>query len=356
MTINVNIFERYDVLTRAISANQLLLSLSLVHVIGALAFSLILEVPFRASAVPILLLLFQVLVPVFMILIMFSNFLYLAIWVRPQNPLQRFLADARETLLDPERLLTGGMAILSISVFSGSFTFLKDCIPLIIPFSWDPYFAELDRALHGGYDPYVLVMQFFGTPFLTTFLNAAYHFWFFLLYFIIFMCCFWKGRIELRHTFLVANILTWTIGGNFLATVFSSAGPVYFDFFDYGADFIPLVDKLHEFAETSPVWALDVHQMLLDGYQDNGVVRGISAMPSMHVATSVLMAIFGFSLHRWVGWVLTTFAVIIMIGSVHLAWHYAIDGYLSIAIAIGCWWLARKLVRRQAYPPQPIFA
>jgi hypothetical protein len=29
---------------------------------------------------------------------------------------------------------------------------------------------------------------------------------------------------------------------------------------------------------------------------------------------------------------------------VHLAWHYAVDGYAGIAIAATCWWLAGKLV------------
>lgn len=349
MTTIVNVAARSDAFLRAISTHRILISLSLFHVMSALGVSLLLGIPFRASAVPILLLLFKVLVPVFMILIMFAHFFHLAIWVRPPNPARRFLADARDTLLDPERLVAGGAALLSISVFCGSFTFLKETIPVMNPFSWDPLFAGLDRALHGGYDPYVLVTQVFGTPFLTTVLNAAYHFWFFLLYFIVFMCCLWKGQPALRHTFLIAYVLTWTIGGNVMATVFSSVGPVYYDFFGFGADFKPLVGTLHQFAETSPVWALDVHQMLLDAYRDGRGISGISAMPSMHVATAVLMAVFGFGLNRWVGWTLTAFAVVTMIGSVHLAWHYAIDGYVGAAVAVACWWLARKLARHEAY-------
>jgi hypothetical protein len=34
-----------------------------------------------------------------------------------------------------------------------------------------------------------------------------------------------------------------------------------------------------------------------------------------------------------------------MIGSVHLAWHYAIDGYVGALVAVFGWWAAGKLVR-----------
>ncbi|MCZ6764391.1 MAG: PAP2 family protein, partial [Alphaproteobacteria bacterium] len=39
------------------------------------------------------------------------------------------------------------------------------------------------------------------------------------------------------------------------------------------------------------------------------------------------------------------YAAAIMIGSVHLAWHYAIDGYLGALMAWGIWWLSGHLVR-----------
>ncbi|MBW2186739.1 MAG: phosphatase PAP2 family protein [Deltaproteobacteria bacterium] len=61
-------------------------------------------------------------------------------------------------------------------------------------------------------------------------------------------------------------------------------------------------------------------------------------MPSMHVATSTLFALLGWRSNRALGIILTIFLVIIMIGSIHLGWHYAIDGYVAI---IGTWlvWL-----------------
>ena len=112
----------------------------------------------------------------------------------------------------------------------------------------------------------------------------------------------------------------------------------------FGDDFVPLLAALKEFAGTSPVWALDVHEMLWQGYTAGGPVSGISAMPSMHMASSTLLALYGFRHARWSGWLLTAFAALILIGSVQLAWHYAIDSYAGALLAVACWWLAARLV------------
>ena len=76
-----------------------------------------------------------------------------------------------------------------------------------------------------------------------------------------------------------------------------------------------------------------------------GLINGISAMPSMHVGTSVLFAILGFSAgKKWLGYLMSVFAFLIFIGSIHLGWHYAIDGYAGAAIAVACWWISGKIV------------
>jgi membrane-associated phospholipid phosphatase len=78
---------------------------------------------------------------------------------------------------------------------------------------------------------------------------------------------------------------------------------------------------------------------------------GISAMPSMHVAMSVLMACGGWQLGRKPGWLLTIFAVLIWIGSVHLGWHYALDGVVALGLTLAIWkfsgWLVARFVMRE---------
>ena len=40
-----------------------------------------------------------------------------------------------------------------------------------------------------------------------------------------------------------------------------------------------------------------------------------------------------------------SFAALIFVGSIHLGWHYAIDGYAGAAVALFGWWAAGRLVR-----------
>ena len=60
-------------------------------------------------------------------------------------------------------------------------------------------------------------------------------------------------------------------------------------------------------------------------------------MPSLHVGFSVLMALVGWQVWRPVGWLLGVYAVSIQIGSVALAWHYAVDGYAGALVAYMAW-------------------
>ena len=90
--------------------------------------------------------------------------------------------------------------------------------------------------------------------------------------------------------------------------------------------------------ETYPIWAVQVQDMLWDGFNGQSSIEGISAMPSMHNGTALLFALAGFRISRMAGWLLTAHAVFIFIGSVHLAWHYAIDSYVAWALTLVLWY------------------
>mgnify|MGYP006189448769 CR=1 FL=1 len=69
-----------------------------------------------------------------------------------------------------------------------------------------------------------------------------------------------------------------------------------------------------------------------------------------------------FRLNRTLGWILTGFALVIGFGSVHLGWHYALDGIVAAFAAWGIWWVAGRCTqwlmaeRRQAEAPIPATA
>jgi len=128
--------------------------------------------------------------------------------------------------------------------------------------------------------------------------------------------------------------------GNLVATLLSFAGPVYFGRVTGLADpFAPLMAYLHQANDVVPVMALQVQDMLGQTYAGNStdIGAGISAMPSLHVATAFSYALLGFAVRRWLGILLAGFATFIFIGSVHLGWHYALDGYVGILCTALTW-------------------
>ncbi|WP_299353537.1 phosphatase PAP2 family protein [uncultured Shimia sp.] len=329
---------------RFVQKNRLLIACVALQTFAAFLVSRVLGIPFELHTFHALMSVCFQLVPVTLTLLLILHFAYLALIVRPERPIQRMIADAKSIFLDWERMATGSLALMCFVFFIGSFTFLKSAIPQLVPFSWDVTFAEWDRALHFGVDPYKLVLGLMGTPLVATVINVAYHWWFFMMYFLLIFACFTKINRQAASTFLVSTVLVWFLGGNVLATVFSSAGPVYFERMGLGTDFVALTDALKSFNQSGTIWALDVHEMLWKGYVAEGTINGISAMPSMHVASTVLMTLYAFSFGRWAGRAMLAFLSIILIGSVMLAWHYAIDGYFGALIAVLVWMLSKRLV------------
>ena len=69
-------------------------------------------------------------------------------------------------------------------------------------------------------------------------------------------------------------------------------------------------------------------------------------MPSLHVAIAVLTAMTLFKSNRVLGYIAWVYAFFIQVGSVHLAWHYAIDGYVGAILVVALWHLIGYLLRR----------
>ena len=265
----------------------------------------------------------------------------------PPDPARRLLRDMRVLLLNPSRLLSLAILFPVVSLFMQGFAVAKSNIAFINPFSWDRAFMELDRLLHGGSDPWQYMQPFIQLPHMTLMINFFYNLWFFLFTGTVIWAVAMRKPEVLPLRYLIAFMLTWVIGGNLIATLFSSAGPVYFGRLGLSPDpYAPLMAMLHGISEIMPVWALDTQELLWKGYlaQDT-TLGGISAFPSMHNAQAVLMALLAWQCNRKLGVAMIIYAMLIAIGSVWLGWHYAVDAYAGILIAFACWWLAAPLAR-----------
>lgn len=285
-----------------------------------------------AATLKIYLPIFVEMMPSILVALFIGRCVIIVVVERPQNPLRRIGADLRHVVLAPRRIADGVLIVACMLLFSGTFTLIKAAMPRLNTYDWDVRFEALDRWIHGNRAPWELLQPLLGHPAATQAVNVAYAAWFVVL------CLFWVWQAfsqrdsRLRQQFFWTLLLIWIVLGNVAATYFASAGPCYFGRMTGLADpFSALMDYLHRADATHPIWALRAQDLLWQRFlaQDVQVAAGISAMPSIHVAIATLFILLGWRTSRVLGMAMTVYALIIMIGSVHLGWHYAIDGYLG---------------------------
>jgi len=93
----------------------------------------------------------------------------------------------------------------------------------------------------------------------------------------------------------------------------------------------------------SPLRVVAIQEKLWTSYTEWG---GMSAMPSMHLSIVTVIVLASIRTHRLLAWILVPFGIVILVGSVHLGWHYAIDSYVGIGATMALWWVSGRIVRR----------
>lgn len=254
------------------------------------------------------------------------------------------------------QVIGGVLLFLLFTIYFSAFQSVKAMIPAVKPFAYDVLFAEMDRVLHFGFYPHELVQPVLGTVAGTFVIQFFYNMWFLVMMGVLAWQMFDRRSPGLRMRFLVSFALTWFVIGSLGAIHLSSAGPVYFDRVTglvgpYGDH----MDWLWSVYEVSPLFTLDMQELLWEHYAAADVASGtgISAMPSMHVSVATVLFLFARHLNPWVKWGGAVFLTGILLGSVHLGWHYAIDGYLAMVLAGGLWWFVGRFYPETASETAP---
>lgn len=336
-------------LTGAIARNRVLILLVAIHFVLTIAAGRVAGVPYDPGMFKALAQVFYGLMPLFLAVIVIYRFTHMLRHVRPERPLAWLASDLRALATTPHRVIDGIVTLVALSVLTGSFGYFKELIPYIVPFSWDPTFEHLDLVLHGGVLPDAWLLTILGNPYVVSLFNVVYQGWFFVMFLMIFVAVFTTGDRASRNTFLVGFVLAWTVGGNILATLYSSAGPVYYARLGFGDAYQGLMATLHAYAHVAPNWSLNVQEWLWNGYLGKGDIRGISAFPSMHAASTTVLMLYGWRRGRVAGRALTLFWGMICIAAVLLGWHYAVDVYAGIACGLAAWWGAARLTGDRAF-------
>jgi hypothetical protein len=233
-----------------------------------------------------------------------------------------------------------------------SFNAYKQMVLPAAGFGLDPFFRQADQYLFLGTDPWRATHALFGSPAATVFIDRSYHGWFVPMAVGLIVCA-WlpASSYKLRNQYIFSYIGVWIGIGSILAFLLPSAGPCYYSHF-HGADpsFNGLVERLRyaQVHSGEPLVSLMNQQALLRSFGSDqlAVGQGISAMPSVHNGLAVLFALAAFRLNRSAGLVLSAYALLIWIGSIHLGWHYAVDGIIAALATVGIWRVSGRIAER----------
>ena len=218
---------------------------------------------------------------------------------------------------------------IMLSAFQGAvLQWTKVMMPLVAGFWADPMLASFDHLLFGQ-DPWHITHSLFDQ--LTPLIDRFYAVWMpitlafkFVLYLL--------PPSTRKAQALIAYFLIMGCGalGQYLG---ASAGPIFYELLQLGDRFkdIPIMP-----------WVAAGRDYLWSDYLNGGghVGAGISAMPSMHVAIALWMALAARAFLprlQIIGW---TYFAVVLVGSVHLGWHYAVDGIVSCAFVLVAWMIA----------------
>ena len=260
----------------------------------------------------------------------------------PRSPLRLYADLIRERWAKDRLFILVWPPLLYISVL-GLFGLFKQHVLIHTPFTFDQTFHAFDVAIFGT-EPWRLSH---GGPELTAFLGTAYYGWYAPMMLGTLAVALCSHRPAFRDRYISAFVLTWIIVGSVMAYLLPAAGPCYWGQFVPGPNlYAELMAKIGADVAASSAYnpVLDAQAYLLAAYGGNTVLGGgISAMPSMHVAAAALFACGAWQVHRALGMLFAGFAAVIWWASVHLGWHYFVDGLVAIPATLFVWWLCGKL-------------
>jgi hypothetical protein len=255
-----------------------------------------------------------------------GSWLLAVLWrERPERPLSRIIELISANKV---RILEAIIGCELFALSSAAIGSLKEAIPAINPFWFDLPLAHLEAGLWAG----LYSLLWWAVPFFDRLYGT-----FVLTHVLAVLGLLCAKPSDLKTKALISLALAWFFLALVSALLLSSAGPAFFDRV-YGVDtFAPLDAALSAHA---PLTLMTI-DALWRAHQSGVpmVGNGISAMPSMHVALTLWLALVLKSTR--IAPIVWAYYALIWTGSVLLGWHWFCDGLAGSAGMLVCWKLAR---------------
>jgi hypothetical protein len=268
---------------------------------------------------------------------------------REPSPTKAALRLAKRIFANPAQAVAALIAVGLVPILMGAFGTLKMLMPLSRPFSWDDRLAAADRILFLGTDPWRITHALFGGPTATRIIDVGYTLWVPAVMVGVLLAAVQPPVARARYFLSFAAV--WPLVGVVGAYALTSAGPCYAALIgtETAPWFSPLMQRLAENSQAvGGIGALGWQQVLWNAYENHiyDFAHGISAAPSMHNAICTLYVLALADARPAFRLLAKAYAALVFVGSIHLGWHYAIDGILGIAAMLViwkgvCWYLDR---------------
>ena len=227
-------------------------------------------------------------------------------------------------------LFNGARYVVLCSIVLTVYSSIKQAIPMINPQRNDDAYISIERSVHFCVNPSRALEQS----------NAQT--WWFLVH---------RNRAK-RDRYFAAFMAAWLVA-DVIGVLTPSHGPCYVDPEVFPPAPMYLCRMTQDWLWLHYV-SLEEITLLGNGNMEFGC--GLMAMPSLHVVVVGLYVIFLWNEKRWMRYVSAAYAALIIIGSVYSGWHYAIDGYAGLLIAILITWGVGKLPGAYRRPSQSLLS
>lgn len=243
------------------------------------------------------------------------------------KPLQILILQAKQA---PALAYASGVFLVALNLTA--FGLIKPQLGHIVPFTADPLLADIDRIIFGGVDGWKRLkwLHHLGLP---QIYHQAWFGWVFLTVFFVL-----RTPSADRNALLLSYFVLWSLFGPLVHLAVPAAGPIFWSELGLGDRFagLPLAPQT-ELAKN----------YLWEGYTTKvyNAAGGISAMPSLHLAT-LGWTMIALRATRMI-WVAAIFTAYILMASVALGWHYIVDGIAGLVGAVACFVACRAYYSRQ---------
>ena len=224
------------------------------------------------------------------------------------------------------RVVTTALTLIATALFLRAFMAWKAALPRWHPYTYDAQLATLGAALHGG-------DAWHRLPAWLPLYDGVYVAWFPVVALLVTWMA-WRGDTR----YAVAFTLTWVLLGTVLPLLLPAAGPIFFQEVTGSDRFTPLTARL----AGAPLSQL-AREAMWSRYAA-GVPSSISAFPSLHIAMLWLGTLAAWRVSRPAAVGLAGYTVLVLVASVGLGWHYALDGYASLLLVPLIWWVSGRLL------------